>query len=63
MQVAGRRGRRLGRDDLNKRWRHAHLKKKALDRKMWRARFGRVFAPVVRQTAKWTNYYIQGNEF
>jgi len=28
------------------------LKEEALDRTMWRARFGRVFGPVVRQTAK-----------
>jgi hypothetical protein len=29
------------------------LKKEALDRTMWRARFGRGFGPVVRQTTKW----------
>jgi hypothetical protein len=29
------------------------LKEEALDRTMWRARFGRGFGPVVRQTAKW----------
>jgi len=28
------------------------LKEEALDRTMWRARFGRGFGPVVRQTAK-----------
>jgi len=31
------------------------LKEEALDRTMWRARFGRGFGPVVRQTAKWMN--------
>jgi hypothetical protein len=29
------------------------LKEKALDRTMWRARFGIGFGPVVRQTTKW----------
>jgi hypothetical protein len=29
------------------------LKEEALDRTMWRARFGRGFEPVVRQTTKW----------
>jgi hypothetical protein len=29
------------------------LKEEALDRTMWRARFGRGFVPVVRQTTKW----------
>jgi len=31
------------------------LKEEALDRTMWRARFGRGFGPVVRQTTKWRN--------
>ena len=31
---------------------YCHLKEEALDRTMWRARFGRGFGPVVRQTAK-----------
>ena len=31
---------------------YSHLKEEALDRAMWRARFGRGFGPVVRQTAK-----------
>jgi len=29
------------------------LKEQAVDRAMWRARCGRGFGPVVRQTAKW----------
>jgi hypothetical protein len=29
-----------------------HLKEEALDRTMWRVRFGRGFGPVVRQTTK-----------
>jgi hypothetical protein len=32
---------------------HSHLKEEVLDRTMWRARFGRVFGPVVRQTTEW----------
>jgi len=36
------------------------VKGEALDRTMWRARFGRGFGPVVRQTAKRMNIlYIQ----
>ena len=31
---------------------YSHLKEEALNRTMWRARFGRGFGPVVRQTAK-----------
>jgi len=34
------------------------LKEEALDRTMRRARFGRGFGPVVRQTTKWTNIKI-----
>jgi hypothetical protein len=52
--VIGRRGRR-GRkllDDLKERRGYSHLKEEALDRSMWRARFGRGFGPVVRQTIK-----------
>jgi hypothetical protein len=51
--VTGRRGRRRRKllDDLTKRRGYCHLKK-ALDRTMWRARFGRCFGPVVRQTTK-----------
>jgi hypothetical protein len=42
-------------DDLKERRGYSHLKKEALDRIMWRARFGRGFGPVVRQTTKWMN--------
>jgi hypothetical protein len=34
------------------------MKEEALDRTMWRARFGRSFGPVVRQTAIWMNEWI-----
>jgi len=52
--VTGRRGRRRRKllDDLKERRRESHLKEEALDPTMWRARFGRGFGPVVRQTAK-----------
>jgi len=38
---------------------HSHLKEESLDRSMWRARFGRGFGPVVRQTTKRMNEAIQ----
>ena len=52
--VSGRRGRRRRKllDGLKERRGYTHLKKEALDRTMWRARFGRGFGPVVRRTAK-----------
>jgi hypothetical protein len=52
--VAERRGRRRRKlpDDLKKRRGYSHLKEEALDRTMWRARFGRGLGPVVRQTTK-----------
>ena len=53
MKVTGRQGRRRRKllDDLKERRGYSHLKEEALDRAMWRARFGRGFEPVVRQTA------------
>jgi hypothetical protein len=51
IEVTGRQGRRrrklLG--ELKGRRGYSHLKEEALDRTMWRARFGRGFVPVVRQ--------------
>jgi hypothetical protein len=54
IEVTGRQGRRRRKllDDFKERRGYSHLKKEALDRTMWRARFGRGFGPVVRQTAK-----------
>jgi hypothetical protein len=54
IEVTGRRGRRRGKllDDLKERIGYCHLKEEALYRTVWRARFGRGFGPVVRQTAK-----------
>ena len=39
-------------DDLKEGRGYTHLKEEDPDRAMWRARFGRGFGPVVRQTAK-----------
>jgi len=54
MEVTGRRERRRRKllDDLKERRGYSHLKEEALDCTMWRDRFGRVFGPVVRQTAE-----------
>jgi hypothetical protein len=54
IEVTGRQGRRRRKllDDLKKRRGYSYLKEEALDRTMWRARFGRGFGPVVRQTTK-----------
>jgi hypothetical protein len=50
--VTGRRGRRRRKllDEFKERRGYSHLKEKALDRTMWRDRFGRGLGPVVRQT-------------
>jgi hypothetical protein len=54
IEVTGRRGRRRRKllEVLKERRRYSHLKEEALDRTVWRARFGRGFGPVVRQTAE-----------
>jgi hypothetical protein len=54
IEVAGRRRRRCRKllDDLKERRGYSHLKEEALDRTMWRARFGRGFGPVVKQNTK-----------
>ena len=54
IEVTGRQGRRRRKllDDLKERTGYCPLKEEALDRTMWRARFGRGFGSVVRQTAK-----------
>ena len=52
--MTGRRGRKRRKllDELKEMRGYSQLKEEALDRTMWRARFGRGFGPVVRQTAK-----------
>ena len=54
IELTGRRGRKRRKllDDLKERKGYCHLKEEALDRTMWRVRFGRSFGPVVRQTTK-----------
>jgi hypothetical protein len=54
IEVTGRQGRRRRKllDGLKERRGHFHLKEETLDRTMWRARFGRGFGLVVRQTTK-----------
>ena len=54
IEVTGRQGRRRTKllDDLKERREYSHLKEEALDRTMWRARFGRGFGPVVRQNTE-----------
>jgi hypothetical protein len=54
IEMTGRRGR--GRkqllDGLKEKGRYWKLKEEALDRTVWRTRFGRGYGPVVRQTAE-----------
>jgi hypothetical protein len=51
IEVVEKLGRRRSKlqNDLTERRGYSHLKKKARDRTMWRACFGRGFRPVVRQ--------------
>ena len=55
MDVTRRQGRRRKKllDDLEDRTGYCHLKEEALDRTMWRNRFGGGFGPVVRQNTVW----------
>ena len=54
MEVTRRRGRRRKKllDDLKDRRGYSHLKEEALDRTMWRNRFGGGFVPVVRKNTE-----------
>jgi len=54
MEVARRRGKRRKKllDDLKDRRGYSHLKEEALDRTVWRNRFGGGFGPVVRQNTE-----------
>jgi hypothetical protein len=53
MEVTRRRKKLL--DDLKDRRGYSHLKKEALERPMWRNRFGGGFEPVVRQNTERMN--------
>jgi len=63
--VTGRRGRRRRKlpDGHKKRRGYSHLKEEALDRSVWRARFGRGFGPVVKQITKFMNEPHKGHKF
>jgi hypothetical protein len=52
IEITIRRGRRLKQllDDLKDKRSYRKLKEEALDRTLWRTRFGRGYGPVVRQT-------------
>jgi len=54
MEVTRRRGRRRKKllDDLKDRKGYSHLKEEALDRTVWRYRFGGGFGPLVRQNTE-----------
>jgi hypothetical protein len=54
IEMKGRRGRRCKQllDDLKGKRRYWKLKEEALDRTLWRTRFGRGYGPVVRQTTE-----------
>jgi hypothetical protein len=50
-RIQARRPRKLL-DVFKERRGYSHLKEEAVDHTVWRARFGRGFGPVVRQTTK-----------
>ena len=64
IEVTRRRGRRRKKllDDLKDRRWYFQLKEEALDRAMWRNRFGRGFVPVVWQITDDDEHLIYGNE-
>jgi hypothetical protein len=57
--MTGRRGRRRKQllDDLKEKRRYCKLKEEALDRTLWRTRFGTGYGPAVRQRNKYV-YYV-----
>jgi hypothetical protein len=60
IEVTGRQERRCRKllDDFKERTGYSHLKEEALDRTMWMACFGRSLGPVMRQTTKWMNEWM-----
>jgi hypothetical protein len=54
IEMTGIRGRRRKQllDDLKEKRRYWKLKEEAVDRTVWRTRFGRGYGPVVRQTTE-----------
>ena len=67
IEVTGRRGRKRRKllDDLKERRGYSYLTEEAVDRTVWRARFGRGFGPVVRHTPelKKKKMYHEGRLF
>ena len=61
VEVTRRRGRWRKKllDDVKYRRGYSHLKEEALDRTMWRNRFGRGFGPVVKQITEWWRFQIR----
>jgi hypothetical protein len=59
-----RRGRRCTQllDDLKETRGYWKLKEEALDRTLWRTRFGRGYGHVVRQTTEWMNEWMMNNK-
>jgi hypothetical protein len=55
LEGSGRQGRRRKQqlDDLKEKRGYCKLKEEALDRTLWRTRFGRGYGPVVRRTTEW----------
>ena len=61
----GRRGRRRKQllDDLKAKTRYWKSEEEALDRTLWRTRFGTGYGPVVRQTTEGTKYNLCQTEY
>ena len=53
-RIRGRRRKKLL-DDIKDRRGYSHLKEEALDRTMWRIRFGGGFETGIRQNTEWMN--------
>jgi hypothetical protein len=62
IEMTGRGGRRRKQllDNLKETIRYWKLKEEALDRTLWRTRFGRGYGPVVRQTTEWMTCAVSG---
>jgi hypothetical protein len=61
IEMTGRRGRRRRQllDDHKEKSRYWKFKEEALERTVWRIRFGRGYKPVVRQTTEYMNELIK----
>jgi hypothetical protein len=60
IDMTGRRRRRRKQllDDFKENRRYCKLKEEAVDRTLWRTRFGIGYGPVVRQTTEWMNEWM-----